>query len=244
MTDVERLIGTYPRERPPLSDAAKTIYETEYTLNRTGGRSVEGLAKKLESWMHRKVATVGGDPILELGAGTLNHIKYESPAGRYDVVEPFASLYRGRPEAAKVNKFYPSQKDIPEQQRYARIVSVAVLEHMADLPRELAQSSLRLEDNGVFQAGIPSEGGFLWWLGWRCTTGVSYWLRNRHDYGIVMRHEHLNKASEIVALVRYFFADVSINRFPIAHSHLSFYAYIEARQPRRDRAERLIATGR
>jgi hypothetical protein len=240
MIEVDRLLASYPRERPPLSPAHERVYEQEYKLNRQGDRAIEGLAKQLEGWMHRQVARQRGAPVLELGAGTLNHLPFEPAVEPYDIVEPFKALYEGSPLLCRVRDVFDSQADIPEGRRYRRIVSIAVLEHMTDLPRELARSGLALEDGGVFQAGIPSEGGLLWWIGWRCTTGMTYFLRTRLDYGVLMRHEHVNEAPEILSLVRYFFEDVTAKRFPLPHHHLSLYVYIEARHPRRDRCLRAL----
>ena len=207
MDQAASLLSTFPRERPPLTAAHQAVYAREYKLNRDGALAAAGLAQRLERWMHRQVAAGAGGATLELGAGTLNHLPHEPEQGDYDIVE------------------------IPDDTRYRRIISIAVLEHMVDLPRELARAGLLLDEGGAFQAGIPSEGGLAWWLGWRCTTGVSYWLRNRLDYGILMRHEHVNNAAEIVLLIRHFFEDVRIKRFPLPFHQLSFYTYIAARKP-------------
>jgi hypothetical protein len=50
-----------------------------------------------------------------------------------------------------------------------------------------------------------------------------------------MRHEHINNASEIIAIVRHFFFDVRIRWFPLPARHFAFYGYIEARRPHLDR---------
>jgi hypothetical protein len=228
---VDQLLETYPRQRPPLSPDHERVYAEQYRLNREGARPIENLAQRLERWMHKQVAETRGEPILELGAGTLNHRKYEGEAVVYDVVEPFRELYLGRPETENVRAFYDAVEDIPTNTRYRRIVSVAVLEHMENLPRDVAVAALRLEADGVFQAGIPSEGGFLWGIAWRLSTGISYYLRTGLDYGVVMRHEHINSAFEILAVVRYLFRDVGVRRFPLPWHHCSFYAYLDARNP-------------
>lgn len=242
--EIVKLLDTYPRKRPSLSSRHERIYAEQYQLNRDGARPIENLAQRLERWMHRRVAGIRGGPILELGAGTLNHRRYEhTEAIAYDVVEPFRELYAGRSESKEVNAFYDNVADISRDRRYRRIISIAVLEHMVDLPGDVAEAGLRLDDGGVFQAGIPSEGGFLWWMGWRFSTGISYYLRTGLDYGVVMRHEHVNTASEIMAVVRYLFRDVLVSRFPLPWHHASFYAYIEARNPSLERCHE-IAAGR
>jgi hypothetical protein len=230
----------YPRSRPPLTDAHAKVYAEQYRINRDGETLADGAAQKLEQWMHKRIAAVSGGPVLELGAGTLNHLRFENGVEPYDVVEPFTALYEGRAECKKVRAFYDSVQDVPGEGRYRRIISVAVLEHLPDLPADVANSALLLDEAGVFQAGIPSEGGFLWWFGWRFSTGLAYYLRTGLDYGVVMRHEHLNKAGEILNVVKYFFDEVKIVRFPTPFHQLSFYAYLEARRPRRSRAREFL----
>jgi hypothetical protein len=240
MPSVESILRSYPRVRPDLPKAHQEVYEREYKLNRDGEAAVEGLAKKLEGWMHGKVADQKGGPLLELGAGTLNHLRWENGTSPYDVVEPFEALYKDSPMLESVRNVYGSVQDIPAENRYQRIVSVAVLEHMTDLPGDVAKAGLLMERDGVFQAGIPSEGGFLWWLGWRMTTGLTYWFRNRLDYGEMMRHEHVNTAPDIISVVKYFFEEVRLARFPVPAHHLSLYGYLEARKPKLDLCEKLL----
>ena len=233
-------LETYPRVRTELPDELRKIYEAEYRLNREGEQAVEGLAKRVEGWMHRHVAAISGDTTLELGAGTLNHLRYEQNLKSYDVVEPFTALYEQSDRKGLVRDFYDGIFDVPMENRYERIISIAALEHMEQLPFEMARACQLLTDGGVFQAGIPSEGGALWWLGWRCTTGMSFWLRNRMDYGLVVRHEHVNTGPEIIAFAKALFEDVELKYFPLPHHHLSLYVYIEARNPRLDVAEQVL----
>lgn len=231
----DSLLTSYPRQRPELPPEHQAIFVEEYRSNREGKRLTEGLAKKLEAWMHLRVARRPGGPALELGAGTLNHLRFEPDTTPYDIAEPFQELYAGGPRLNRVRKAYLDIADIPRDQRYHRIISIACLEHIEDLPAVVARSGTLLAEDGYFQAGVPSEGGLLWWLGWRLTTGLSYRIRTGLDYGIVMRHEHLSAANEIAAVVRWFFEEVSLSRFPLPAHHLSFYTYLEARSPRRDR---------
>lgn len=233
---IDAILARYPKARTVLPQEYQRIYQREYKMNREGGSFITRISSGLEAWMHRRVAGVPPADVLEIGAGTLNQLQYEAPQPRYDVIEPFSALYENSPALPKVTSLHADIAEIPSDRRYGRITSVAVLEHLNDLPGIVARSALLLRDDGVFQAGIPSEGGFLWTLAWRTTTGVAYWLRNRLDYGVLMRHEHLNTAAEIEAVVRNFFGDVKVSRFPLPLRQLSFYTYVEARQPLRQRA--------
>jgi hypothetical protein len=233
---IAELLASYPRRRPPLPPDNALVYLEEYKINRNAtGRPLYRLVAGLESWMHRQIAACPlGTDLLELGAGTLNHRPYESAAINYDIVEPLDELYRGNPSLRQIRRIYAAISDVAPDRRYHRIVSIAVLEHLENLPTIVANSALLLCQDGVLQAGIPAEGGLLWGLSWRLTTGLVYRMRTGTSYRPLMRHEHLNSAPEILKVLRHFFDDVDIRWFPGPHLHSSFYAYLEARRPRLD----------
>lgn len=230
------IIRSFPRVRLPLPEDYARVYENEYRMNRKGLNVLSQLVAWLESWMHRQVSITPmvGSKLLEIGGGTLNHVPYELDC-IYDVVEPFEALYRDSPYLNRINQMYLSLNDLPADNRYDRICSIAVLEHVDDLPFYFAKMAMLLEANGVEQHAIPTEGGFLWGLGWRCTTAISYYLRNGLSYSALMRWEHINKAREIELLAKYFYSEVRVRRFPFSLFHLSFYTYLELRNPRLDR---------
>jgi|SRR5579862_640312 len=237
-----RVLDSYPRDRKPLTPQHRAIYVDEYRSNRMARRGLSRIVGQLESWMHRKIAASrNGGSVLELGAGTLNHLQYEPLISTYDVVEPFRELWEDSPYRSRVTAFYNDIAEVPVENRYDRIISVAVLEHLTDLPLIVARSAAYLSDAGAFQAGIPSEGGLLWGLAWRSTTGVAYRLRTGLKYATVMQHEHVNTAAEIEAVASYFFKDVVRKRFPLPFAHLSFYTVIEASRPRMERCRQYCA---
>ena len=91
LTPEEVLISSYPRERPKLSERHAQLYVAEYSRNRSGGKGLPGVVADLESWMHRVFAShAPGRRIMELGAGTLNHLCYENDYKLYDIIEPFS----------------------------------------------------------------------------------------------------------------------------------------------------------
>lgn len=239
---IETLLRTYPRVRPTLPPEYQRIYVDHYRQNRASSGGLTGVVAGLEGWMHRQVARAGsrGADILEVGGGTLNHVRYERAARSYDVVEPFRELWEDSPQRAAVRRIYQDIGEVPDTNRYDRILSVAVLEHLTNLPAVVARCASLLAEGGMFQAGVPTEGGMLWGAAWHSTTGVAFRLKRGLHYAPMMRHEHVNDAAEIEAVVGYLFADAEVRRFPLPWRHLSLYTYIEARAARLDRCRRLL----
>jgi hypothetical protein len=236
-TSTTRLLRTYPRTRPPLSQAHQASYVEHYRANRAG-QGISRIVMNLEAWMHREVARQPAAAILEIGAGNLNHVPYHSAAQAYDAVEPFRELWEDSPHRQGVRTIFHDIAEIPAHLTYDQVLSIAVLEHLTDLPFVMARSALLLRQGGSMRAGFPSEGGFLWGLAWRSTTGVAYRLRRGLDYGAIMRHEHVNSAPEILELMGYFFARIDVTRFPLPWHQLSFYTVASASAPRLDRCRR------
>jgi len=230
------LFNAFPKERPPLSPEYAAIYLGHYRNSREGNSKVLSLAKRAESWMHKKLAkdVRSGPPkaTLEIGAGTLNQLPYEPESQPYDIVEPFHELYQSSPHLARVRNIYDDIMDIPRAPTYQRITSVAVLEHICNLPEVVAQSGLLLVEGGQFRAGIPSEGTILWRLGWKTTTALAFKRRYHLDYEVLMKHEHVNSAREIEEVLRYFFAEVKGSVFGLARP-FSFYQFYACAKPRR-----------
>jgi hypothetical protein len=240
MTDIETLLSLFPKTRPPLSPKLQAIYARQYKENREGETTAASLSQRLEAWMHRQVAAdVAAGQVratLELGAGTLNQLRHERFTTPYDIVEPFAELFADSPERGRVRHAYEDIAEAPAGARYERITSIAALEHICDLPLVLARSAQLLTPDGVFRAAIPAEGGLLWRLGWSLTTGLEFRLRHGLDYGELMRHEHVNTAAEIEALVKALFGEVQIKSFGLGRQ-LSLYRFIAARRPKPDLAQ-------
>lgn len=246
-TEIARLVASYPRQRPPLPSRQAALFDREYAINRTGGSLINRVALHLESWMHRDVArgaTLHPGDVLELGAGTLNHLDFEQHLATYDAVEPYTNLVDLTTNRRRLRNLFSSIDEIPDGQRYARIISIAVLEHLVDLPRVIARSALLLEPGGLFQAAIPSEGGFLWGLAWRSTTGLAYRLRTGVSYAPVMRHEHVSDQWQILQLMQSCFTDVTIRRHPALGSHGSLYTSVCARNPNLMMANTWLEVGR
>ena len=82
--------------------------------------------------------------------------------------------------------------------KYSKIISIACLEHVDELESHLVLIKSLLTDRGLFVVAIPAEGELLWWLAWRLTTGLSFWIKYKLDYGVIMKYEHINSAAQII----------------------------------------------
>lgn len=239
------MFTNYPKKRPRLPPELENIYLEQYKANREGQTPASSLAQKMETWLHIQVANDlthvddGNTNTLELGAGTLNQLKYEPNVGSYDIVEPFEALYRDSAFLPRVRNIFSDISEIPIDLSYDRITSIATLEHICNLPEVIARCGLLLGDQGVFRASIPSEGTWLWALGWKITTGLEFRLKYGLDYGALMRHEHVNTAKEIREVLEYFFGSVDGKVFGFSKS-ISFYQYYECRDPKLDKCRGFI----
>ncbi|MDH4263862.1 MAG: class I SAM-dependent methyltransferase [Spirochaetia bacterium] len=228
-----------------MPEQIEKIYKTHYKNNREGGSLASFLAQKMESWLHKKVANdISGKeeknlPTLEIGAGTLNQLHYESNVHPYDIIEPFTELYKNSPLLKKVRSIYADIRDVPSGNRYERITSVATFEHLCNLPDVVARSGLLLTENGVLRVSIPNEGNFLWTLGWTLTTGLEFQFRYGQDYGLLMKHEHVNTADEIEGVLKIFFENINCRIFGMS-KYLALYRYYECRKPKIDECKKYI----
>jgi hypothetical protein len=234
MTFEAKLLASFPKQRPALPARYREIYVEHYRENREGSSPATSAAKRMEAWMHRKVAADTGNlrhtySTLEIGAGTLNHLPYEPLSVHYDIVEPFVELYEKSPLRSRVAHAYLNLQQVSGA-RYDRIVSVATFEHICELPGVVARCGGLLKPAGHLRVAVPSEGTLLWVLGWKLTTGIEFRLKHGLDYGVLMRHEHVNTANEIAAVLKIFFASVRRSVFGVAPA-LSFYQFFDCHTP-------------
>jgi SAM-dependent methyltransferase len=231
---IETILSRFPKTRPELPVAFQKIYHEHYQNNRQGGTNASRLANTFEKWMHQKVAAdlknIRGDyETLEIGAGTLNHLAFENLNHPYDIVEPFTELYAHSDNLPLIRQIFADVNAIPTTNHYDRILSIATFEHLSDLPNMMAKVVQLLKPNGIARIAIPSEGGLLWKLAWQLSTGLEFRLKYHLDYGILMKHEHINTWQEINELLHYFFAEVKSYYFGPS-ANLSLYQFYECKK--------------
>lgn len=223
------VLERYPKSRPALPAPYQKIYEEHYTNNRNGETPASFFSSRLEAWMHKKAAEdVRSNPnliTLEIGAGTLNQLKYE-PTRVYDIVEPFRELYCSSSQLSRIRRIYPDIGEVPADSRYDRITSIAAFEHICNLPEVVERCKSLLAPGGCLRAAIPNEGRFLWKLAYKMTTGLEFRLRYGLDYSVLMDYEHVNTADEVEAVLMHFFPSVKMSLLGF-NRDLAFYRYYE-----------------
>ena len=224
-----KTVSKYPKKRIVLNEEYLKVYKEHYIANRGGDGIANTIAQKMESWMHKKVSNKNGNDILELGAGNLNHLEYENSYINYDIIEPFKDLYQDNPSIKKIRNIFTSTSEV--NQKYDKIISIATLEHLINLPNEIELCKNLLKQDGIFQVAIPCEGEFAFKLGWLLTTAISFKLKYNLDYSKLIEYEHVNTIDEIMTVLKHNFEIVNFCRSPfiLPIKNLSFYAYIECK---------------
>lgn len=234
----KELLRQYPKKRNPLPAQYQAIYDEHYNSNRNGGTTASFFSQRMERWMHRKVAadvmnrSAPDLETLEIGAGTLNQLRFERAQTLYDIVEPYEKLYRFSADLKRVRDIYADISAVPDTKKYDRITSVATFEHICDLPDVVSRCCALLKPGGCLRVAIPNEGRFLWKAAYTLTTGLEFRLKYHLDYSRLMKYEHVNTADEIEEVLRCYFEDVALSLMGLGKD-FSFYRYYECRNPRR-----------
>ena len=238
--NIKTLLKKYPKKRILLSKEIKKIFANEYKNNRTNF-----LSQLSESWLHFSIKGRKSKEkysTLEIGAGNLNHLKYESSNNliNYSIIEPQKFLLKNNKYKNTV-KIYKNLNQI-QKSSLDRIISCAVLEHVTDLPKYLALSSKFLKIDGYQSHSIPCEGYPLWHLVWDIVSGIPFKIRTGLNFKEIQKYEHVNNYDEIVFLVKYFY-----NKFEIKFSYpsfftpyLSLYANITFSKPNKTRIDKYL----
>jgi len=232
--NIKNIIKNYPKKRNPLSREINKIFKREYKKNRTNF-----LSQLSESWLHFSIKGRNSNQkcsTLEVGAGTLNHLKYECNNNLYDysIIEPKKFLFKKNILKKKIKKIYKNYLKLPYK-HFDRIISCAVLEHLDDLPMFLVKSSFSMKKNGYQSHSIPCEGYPTWKFSWDLISGLPFKLRTGLNFNEIQKFEHVNNFDEIVDLIKFFYNNVSIKfSYPFFLSpYTSLYANITFSSPKK-----------
>lgn len=240
------ILEKFPKKRIELPEAYRKIYNQHYLSNREGKYKTTSLSQKLEAWMHRKIAAdllLNNKKIstLEIGAGTLNQLKYENKTSQeYDIVEPFKELFQDSPFIEKIRNIYNDINDVPVGQKYDRITTIATFEHIMNLPFVVAKAAMLLNESGHLRVAIPNEGTIMWTLGTK-VTGFEFRKKYGLDYQTLMKYEHVNTSDDIEKVLEYFFGKIKCSVFGISKS-FAFYRFYDCSTPQLEKVKNYLAS--
>tara|TARA_Y200000002_G_scaffold16174_1_gene12647 strand:+ start:230 stop:973 length:744 start_codon:yes stop_codon:yes gene_type:complete len=220
------LIKKYPKKRAILPLRLRAIFKNFYLENRDNFFS-----QLSEKWLHTSINDRWKKNVtLEIGAGTLNHLKYEAKK-EYDVIEPKKFLFKKSKYKKLINKTYLDINKC-KNYHYDRIISCAVLEHLTNLPDYLYSSSFKIKKKGYQQHSIPCEGYPMWNIAWFVFSGIIFRIKYGYSFKYIQKHEHLNNFDEIVSLINFFYKNVETKfSYPFYNKYLSFYSNIKFSNP-------------
>ena len=176
---INHLLKTYPRRRQKLNSEYNKIYKKFYNNHLNKKNLISFLIKNAEHIFHKLTyeAKKENSKILELGAGNLDHVKYEKFI-KYDVVEPEKKYYiKNKKALKKVNKIYKSIFSIPNKKKYDKIIAIATLDVIDDLPKFLSKIGILMNKNSSFCVGNSTIGSLSFYLTWRFTSGLYFFLK-------------------------------------------------------------------
>ena len=88
--NIIKILKKYPKKRPGLPIKLKKVFNEHYKSNRQSF-----LSQLSEKWLHFAIKNKETNKkTLEVGAGTLNHLKYENLNKIYDIIEPKKFLFK------------------------------------------------------------------------------------------------------------------------------------------------------
>lgn len=233
------ILSKFPKKRIDLPEAYQKIYAQHYLINREGKSKTTSLSRKLEHWLHKQVAKdvqnrTAPYSTLEIGAGTLNQLDFEKANDAYDIIEPFKELFEGSSKLESIRSVYDDISDI-ENEKYDRITSIAVFEHIMDLPYVVAKAALLLNEGGCLRTAIPNEGTVMWTLGTK-VTGREFKKKYGLAYKTLMQYEHVNTSDDIEQVLDYFFERTERAVYGLS-KNLAFYRFYEHKKPNLERAK-------
>lgn len=206
---------TWPKPRPQLTEQQRAIYED--WNKQFSGFVVGEKFNRINRFGHEFAAASSAPELrtLEIGAGAGTHFPYE-PEGEYTAVERSADVAALIPRRDGLSVLVADcEQPLPyEDDSFDRVVAIHVLEHLYDLPSALAEVRRLLRTGGLFSVVIPCEGGIGYSLGRRFSSKRLFEKRYGVPYDWLIRYDHCNTASEVIAELKRSFTIKRREYFP------------------------------
>jgi len=167
--------------------------------------------------------TVKYESVLEIGAGTGEHIPYvRHEYDKYilsDCNEIALSVAKKKLSNHTKGILY-FEKQVGSQLSYKdnifdRVIACHVLEHIYHPHIAIKEWCRVLKDNGVLSVIIPTDPGLAWRLGRRFGPRKKA-IKKGIFYDYVMAREHVNSCINLQAILRYYFPDAREQWWPFS----------------------------
>lgn len=159
-----------------------------------------------------------GERVLEIGAGTGEHINYEHSCEKYYALEILPAM------ANKIRAKFPNvevitgdcQEPFPlEDNSIDRVNAIHVLEHLTNLPATLKEIKRVLKPFGTLVAMIPCE-GMAYKIARKISAERLFKKTYKMDYDWLVKSEHVNSPKEIITELNKEFSLTEKRYFPFA----------------------------
>lgn len=157
--------------------------------------------------------------VLEIGAGTGLHLDYVNhDFDRYFVTDASESMLKlCRQTLTDDRVFFQVENAVSlsfDDNSFDRIIACHVLEHLNRPVEALLEWHRKCRSGGVISLLLPCDPGVMWRF------GRSLGPRKKYEklglpYDFIMALEHVNSITNLVAIIRFLFDDVSENWWPL-----------------------------
>ena len=152
------------------------------------------------------------EKVLEVGAGTGEHIKYiRHRFNEYWATDANLTMLNQVTEKAmseKIGNVFVQEEDATKLSfsdgNFDRVIATHVLEHIPEPHKVLKEWARVIKPGGILSLALPCDPGFAWRFG-RMLGPRKTFQKVGIDYDYWMAREHINSINNLVTFVRYYF---------------------------------------
>lgn len=198
----------------------------------------KSLQAKVMACGHRELEKPYGpdvffNKILEVGAGTCEHLKFVRHKFENYIVSDIdeSTLSEG---LAKIKQFNIENISIAthsanilpyEDNTFDRVIATHILEHLTNPHEALKEWKRVLKVGGTLSILIPTDPGLMWRIG-RHLGPRKKALEQGFNYEYIMAREHINSSFNLIALIKFYFPNAKLGWWPLPFKFVDINLFI------------------